>query len=59
MFSAEEIAEFKELYRKVYGEELSDEEAGVRARNLIQLCGAVYDPGDWHDRLENEDDPTN
>ena len=59
MLSPEDIAEFKELYRKVYGEELSDEEAALRARNLIQMFEAVYGPGDWHDRLEDEGDPTN
>jgi len=38
----EAIKEFKKLYAKHYGVELSDEEAIRRANNLVALFAAVY-----------------
>lgn len=42
MLPKEAIEEFKELYRKHYGVDLSDEEASFRANNLMTLYKAVY-----------------
>ena len=42
MLPKEAIEEFKKLYAKNYGTELSDEEATRRANNLVALYGAVY-----------------
>lgn len=42
MLPKEAIEEFKEIYKKLYGEELSDEEASKRANNLVNLYKAVY-----------------
>ncbi len=42
MLPKEAITEFKKLYAKNYGIELSDEEATHRANNLVALYGAVY-----------------
>ena len=42
MLPAEAINEFKELYRKKFGVELSDEEASFRANNLVNLYKFVY-----------------
>lgn len=36
------IEEFKQLYAKNYGVELSDEEATRRAENFVALYDAVY-----------------
>jgi hypothetical protein len=36
------ILEFKDLFRKRYHVELSDEEASFRANNLVNLYAAVY-----------------
>ena len=42
MLPKEAIEEFKKLYSKNYGIELSDEEARRRASNLVDLFAAVY-----------------
>lgn len=42
MFLTEAIKEFKELYRKRFGVELSDKEASFRANNLVRLYQTVY-----------------
>ncbi len=52
MLPKEAIKEFKELYSKNYGLELSDEEASRRANNIIALYGAVY--GDNSDFLKTK-----
>lgn len=36
--SDEEIAEFKAIWKKEFGEEISDEKARVRGRELIEFC---------------------
>lgn len=38
------IAEFKQLYKKRYGIELSDAEASFRANHLLNLYRAVLGP---------------
>ncbi|MDA2925804.1 hypothetical protein MYX78_00995 [Acidobacteria bacterium AH-259-G07] len=55
MLPEETIIEFKRLYKKHYGVELSDQEAAFRATNLINLYQAVYDgeplpPGDAEEK---------
>ncbi len=42
MYPKEAITEFKKLYAKNYGIELSDEEAARRYGNLIAIYGSVY-----------------
>ena len=42
MLTKEAIKEFKKLYLKNYGIELSDEEATRRANNFVALYSAVY-----------------
>lgn len=42
MLPPEAIKEFKELYRKRYGVEISDEEAVLRANNLVNLYATLY-----------------
>ena len=44
MLPKEAIEEFKKLYKKHFGEEISDEEASRRANNLVDLYKAVYTP---------------
>jgi hypothetical protein len=39
------IAEFKMLYKKRYGVELTDAEASLRANHLLNLYRAVLSPG--------------
>jgi len=51
MLPKEAIEEYKKLYAKHYGIELSDEEATRRADNLVALYTAVY--GNNSGRLEN------
>ena len=57
MLPKEAIQEFKKLYAKNYGIELSDEEATRRANNLVALYGAVYG-NDSFGSIENEQDIT-
>ena len=42
MLPKEAIKEFKRIYAKNYGVELSDKEATERANNLVALYNAVY-----------------
>ena len=57
MLPKEAIQEFKKLYVKNYGIELSDEEATRRANNLVALYGAVY--GSDALGLENDNENKN
>ncbi len=41
MLPPEAIAEYKALYKKRYGVDLSAAEASFRANNLVRLYGAV------------------
>ena len=42
MLPKEAVKEFKDLFRKIYKIELSDEEAFFRANNLFNLYEAIY-----------------
>ena len=42
MLPKEAIEEFKVLYKKHYGQDISDEEASRRANNLVNLYKVVY-----------------
>lgn len=42
MLPQEAIEEYKKLYEKRFGIKLSDEEATLRANNLVKLYKAVY-----------------
>ncbi len=50
MLPEEALKEFKKIYAKHYGVELSDEEASYRANNLVALYSAVY--GDNSEQLK-------
>ncbi len=52
MLPKEAIEEYKKLYAKNYGVELSDEEATRRANNLVALYMAVY--GNTSGLIENK-----
>ena len=59
MLPKEAIIEFKELFKKVYGIEISDEEASFRANNLVNLYAAVYDEPPVGQLHRNNKEPTN
>lgn len=42
--SKEALAKFKEIYRKEYGEDISDEEALKQATSLLRLMKIIYRP---------------
>jgi hypothetical protein len=44
MLPQEAIEEYKKLYKQRFGVDLSDEEASLRANNLVNLYVAVYGP---------------
>lgn len=44
MFLKEDIEEFKEIYKKVFNEELTLEEAYSKAKMLFDLYKALYSP---------------
>jgi len=44
MISEESLEKFKELYKKEFGEELSDQVALDKATRLLNLYRAVYAP---------------
>ncbi len=50
MISKESLEKFKELYKKRFGEELSDQVALDKATRLVNLYRAVYAP----DLIERE-----
>lgn len=43
-FSKKAIEEFKEIYRKEFGEEISDAQAEEMGENLIELFKIIYRP---------------
>jgi len=56
MLPKEAIEEFKKLYLKNYGIQLSDKEATYRANNLVALFTAVY--GDNSELIRRNQDGT-
>ncbi|KPJ57214.1 hypothetical protein AMJ49_01210 [Parcubacteria bacterium DG_74_2] len=42
--SKESIEEYKEIYKKVFGEEISDQEAYEQGSRLLRLFKAIYRP---------------
>ena len=56
MLPKEAIKEFKQLYAKNYGIELSEEEATRRAENFVGLYDAVYgdDPRLFNNKKDAE-----
>jgi uncharacterized protein YdiU (UPF0061 family) len=44
MISKEELKEFKKIYKKRFGENLSDQVALEKATKLLNLVKAVYRP---------------
>lgn len=47
MLPKKAIEEFKKIYKKSYGVELSDEEATDKANRLVNLYKAVYSDETW------------
>jgi aldehyde:ferredoxin oxidoreductase len=47
MLPKKAIEEFKKIYKKSYGVELSDEEATDKANRLVNLYRAVYSDDKW------------
>ncbi len=47
MLPKKAIEEFKKIYKKSYGVELSDEEATDKANRLVNLYKAVYSDDKW------------
>ena len=47
MLPKKAIEEFKKIYKKSYGVELSDEEATDKANRLVNLYKAVYSDEKW------------
>jgi hypothetical protein len=62
ILTQEAIHEFKDIYKKVYKEELSDKQAFEMANNLLNLYKAVYgtnssickNPGNENYLLKNQ-----
>lgn len=44
MFSDKQIEEFREIYKKEFGESISADQARVLATQLISLIRVVYQP---------------
>lgn len=59
MLPKEAIKEYKEIYLKNYGVELTDEEATRRANNLVALYAAVYGEPAVGPLKRNEDKTNN
>ena len=47
MLPKKAVEEFKKIYKKSYGVELSDEEAADKANRLVNLYKAVYSDEEW------------
>ncbi len=43
-FTADQIKKFQELYRKHFGESITNEEAVEKGAQLVNLVSAVYRP---------------
>lgn len=44
MISEESLKKFKQLYKKRFGEELSDQDALGKATKLVELVQIIYKP---------------
>ena len=56
MLPPEAVKEYRELYLRHYGVELSDQEAALRANNLINFYKAVYIDGQEQNENEKQSD---
>lgn len=59
MLPKEAITEYKVIYQKLYGVLLSDEEATLRANNLVDLYKTVYGQGTFPIAEEKENEQEN
>jgi len=55
MLPPEAVKQFKDLYLKHYKVELTNEEASLRANNLLNLYKAVYGDGLAEERASPDD----
>ncbi|OGY45752.1 MAG: hypothetical protein A2744_00010 [Candidatus Buchananbacteria bacterium RIFCSPHIGHO2_01_FULL_44_11] len=57
MLSKEAVKEFKAIWRKQFGEDISDEKAAEEGINLLTILDAIYRPikKEWADELEQKD----
>ena len=44
MLTTQEVTKYQQIYKKVFGEEISEEEARKQGTNLIELYKTVYRP---------------
>ena len=44
MISSEQLKEFKKIYKKEFGEDISDEDALESATKLIEMVKLIYRP---------------
>lgn len=56
MISKEHLEKFKEIYKKEFGKEISDEDALEQATKLLRLVEIIYKPMTQaeHDKFENK-----
>ncbi len=57
MISEKALAEYKAIYRKEYGKDISDAEALEQATNLLNLMNVVYRPvkKEWLTELDEKE----
>jgi hypothetical protein len=58
MISDKALQEYKEIYKKKFGEDLDDKTAMEQATKLITLVDAIYRPikKEWLDEYKNKQD---
>ena len=56
MLSRKALEEFKEIWRKQFGEDISDEKATEEGINLLTMMNTVYRPikKEWADEQKQE-----
>ena len=55
MLSKEAVEEFREIYSKIYGEDLSYEEAARQATSLLRLYRTIVDDDSAQDHPHKEE----
>lgn len=56
MLPKEAVEEFKQIYKRVFNEELTDDEASRRANNLVNLYQVVYGDSTNSPQLQNDNE---
>jgi len=57
MLTQQAISDFKAIYKKEFGEDLSDQEANIKGESLLRLFSIIYKPipKDWIKRVLKEE----